>query len=189
MHPLTPRVWDLNGIKKKNKKKNEVEDNYNVCQGCYAVFEKTEECCPECGLIPESKQREQKKIENAVAVKDNRSLDDFLNMHQGPKPKEQWECKTLEELWQFKEQKGRKDYWVKHVFQAKVLKDLSNYVWHEQRGDKLNYCDVLNFNYKINAASLSETDVQAAIDKAWNSFYSWKQVQNKNNFKKSYKKY
>jgi superfamily II DNA or RNA helicase len=197
MHPLTPRVWDLNGIKKKNKKKNEVEENYNVCQGCYAVFEKTKECCPECGLIPESKQREQKKIENAVAVKDNRSLDDFLNMQQGPKPKEQWECKTLEELWQYKERKGHQDYWVKRIFESRVLKEVkdANKKLEPLMKEKLLIKEIMDFvkeinnKYKINATTLCETDFQAAIDKAWGSFYSWKQVQNKNNFKKSYKKY
>jgi superfamily II DNA or RNA helicase len=196
-HPLTPRVWDLDGIKKKNKKKNEVEDSYNVCQSCYAVFEKKEECCPECGLIPEGKEREQKTIENAVAVKDNRSLDDFLNMHQGPNPKEQWECKTLEELWQLKEQKGRQDYWVKHVFQAKVLKEVkdANKKLEPLMKEKLLIKEIMDFvkeinnKYKINATTLCETDFQAAIDKAWGSFYSWKKVENKNNFKKSYNKY
>jgi superfamily II DNA or RNA helicase len=218
-HPLTPRVWDLDGIKKKNKKKNEVEDSYNVCQSCYAVFEKTEECCPECGLIPEAKQREQKTIENAVAVKDERSLDDFLSMHKVAQPVRKqlysWECKTLEELWEFKESKGYKDFWVKHIFESKVLKETEdgnkniyqkwiepceNLGWSQIDGYQ-EYMDIerviaetdlletINNKYKINAVSLSQTDVQAAIDKAWGSFYGWKKVENKNNFKKSYNKY
>jgi hypothetical protein len=140
-------------------------------------------------LIPEGKYREQKTIENAVAVKDDRSLDDFLNMQPGAKQKEQWECKTLEELWQFKERKGYKDYWVKHIFESRIMKELSEYLYQQEKYKGLQYDLILNFNYKINTASLSETDVKAAIDSAWNSFYGWKKVQNKNNFKKSYKKY
>ena len=192
-HPLTLRIWDLNGIKKKKKKKNEVEeDKYYVCQGCYAVFEKTEDCCPECGLIPEGKYREQKKIENAVAVKDERSLDYFLNIKPQIKAKELWQCKTLEEHWQYKEMKGYKDYYVKYVFEAKVIKDSKLFI-EQEKNDEIclfeSFVDKLNFNYKINAASLSETDVKTAIDSAWNSFYGWKRIENKNNFKKSYKKY
>jgi hypothetical protein len=53
----------------------------------------------------------------------------------------------------------------------------------------MDFVKTINNKYKINATTLCETDFQSAIDKAWNSFYSWKQVQNKNNFKKSYKKY
>jgi hypothetical protein len=45
---------------------------------------------------------------------------------------------------------------------------------------------MLNFEFKINAASLSETDVKAAINIAWNTFYSWKKVNMKKSYKKSY---
>jgi hypothetical protein len=75
---------------------------------------------------------------------------------------------------------------VKHIFEAKVLKGLSNYVWHQKNIDLINYSKMLNFEFKINAASLSETDVKAAINIAWNTFYSWKKVNMKKSYKKSY---
>jgi hypothetical protein len=175
-------------MKKKRKKKKQEEENeeYYTCEGCYFVYEKSEECCPKCGLINEKKKRELKFVQG-IAVKDERSLDDFLNMHQGAKVKELKDCLTLEELWQFKERKGYKDYWVKHIFEAKVLKEWPKYVDCQKTvKDNYNYSKMLNFEFKINAASLSETDVKAAINIAWNTFYSWKKVNMKKSYKKSY---
>jgi superfamily II DNA or RNA helicase len=207
-HPLTQRDWSLEGMKKKRKKKKQEEENeeYYTCESCYFVYEKSEECCPKCGLINEKKKRELKFVQG-IAVKDERSLDDFLNIQQGAKVKEQKDCLTLEELWQFKERKRYQDFWVKHVFEAKVLKEveegnkkISNILKEILEQNK--YEEYTNFNEKTHinnlkydieskyklflGSSLSETDVKAAIDKAWNSFYGLKKLNMKKSYKKSY---
>ena len=82
--------------------------------------------------------------------------------------------------------KGYQDFWVKHIFEAKVLKELSEYLYQQEKYKGLQYDLILNFNYKINTKSLSETDVKAAINIAWNTFYSWKKVNMKKSYKKSY---
>jgi hypothetical protein len=186
-HPLTQRDWSLEGMKKKRKKKKQDEENeeYYTCESCYFVYEKSEECCPKCGLINEKKKRELKFVQG-IAVKDERSLDDFLNIQQGPKPKELKDCLTLEELWQYKEMKGYQDFWVKHIFEAKVLKDFKLFIDEQLRCKYINYTHILNERYKINAAYLFEIDVKAAINIAWNTFYSWKKVNMKKSYKKSY---
>jgi superfamily II DNA or RNA helicase len=190
-HPLTQRDWSLEGMKKKRKKKKQEEENeeYYTCEGCYFVYEKSEECCPKCGLINEKKKRELKTVQG-IAVKDERSLDDFLNMTSGAKVNEQKDCLTLEELWQFKERKGYKDYWVKYVFESRILKEVEDA--DKKFKEKLaldEYIDCLNAinkKYKIKAITLTETDVQAAIKIAWNSFCSLKNVNKNKSYKKSY---
>jgi superfamily II DNA or RNA helicase len=190
-HPLTQRDWSLEGMKKKRKKKKQEEENeeYYTCEGCYFVYEKSEECCPKCGLINEKKKRELKTV-HGIAVKDERSLDDFLNIQQGAKVKEQKDCLTLEELWQFKERKGYNYYWVKYVFESRILKEVEDA--DKKFKEKLaldEYIDCLNAinkKYKIKAITLTETDVQAAIKIAWNSFCSLKNVNKNKSYKKSY---
>jgi hypothetical protein len=166
-------------------------------------------------LINEKKKRELKTVQG-IAVKDERSLDDFLNIQQGAKVKEQKDCKTLEELWQYKERKGYQDFWVKHIFQSRVLKEVED--WnkkieyrkninkelvekHKEYYKNSNIEEHISFRlnvaadnlletitekYGITSASLSETDVKAAIDKAWNSFYGLKKLNMKKSYKKSY---
>jgi superfamily II DNA or RNA helicase len=190
-HPLTQRDWSLEGMKKKRKKKKQEEENeeYYTCEGCYFVYEKSEECCPKCGLINEKKKRELKTV-HGIAVKDERSLDDFLNIQQGAKVKEQKDCLTLEELWQFKERKGYNYYWVKYVFESRILKEVEDA--DKKFKEKLaldEYFDCLNAinkKYKIKAITLTETDVKAAIKIAWNSFCSLKNVNKNKSYKKSY---
>jgi hypothetical protein len=72
--------------------------------------------------------------------------------------------------------KGYKDFWVKHVFESRVLKAGEKCIEEQQRSDKINYVDVLNYNYQITSASLSESDLKAAVHVAWNTFYSLKKV-------------
>jgi hypothetical protein len=175
------------------------------------VYEKSEECCPKCGLINDKKKRELKTVQG-IAVKDERSLDDFLNMHQGAKVKEQKDCKTLEEHWQFKERKGYKDFWVKHIFEAKVLKEyydenqkiyekypvsfslfgddeenenkLEQYKLEEELIIKLN--KKYGLNVSIDRSETIQEQIINAIDKAWNSFYGLKKLNMKKSYKKSY---
>jgi hypothetical protein len=204
-------------MKKKRKKKKQEEENeeYYTCESCYFVYEKSEECCPKCGLINEKKKRELKTVQG-IAVKDERSLDDFLNMTSGAKVKEQKDCKTLEELWQYKEMKGYQDFWVKHIFQSRVLKEVED--WNKKieyrkninkelvekhkeyyKNSNIeehisfqfdvaadNFLEIITEKYGITPTSLSETDVKAAIDKAWNSFYGLKKLNMKKSYKKSY---
>jgi superfamily II DNA or RNA helicase len=212
-HPLTQRDWSLEGMKKKRKKKKQEEENeeYYTCESCYFVYEKSEECCPKCGLINEKKKRELKFVQG-IAVKDERSLDDFLNIQQGAKVKEQKDCKTLEEHWQFKERKGYKDYWVKHVFEAKVFKEyydenqkiyekypvsfslfgddeenenkLEQYKLEEELIIKLN--KKYGLNVSIDRSEPIQEQIRNTIDKAWNSFYGLKKLNMKKSYKKSY---
>jgi hypothetical protein len=67
--------------KKKGKKKKEDEekdDAYYFCESCFFVYEKTEECCPKCGLIHEDKKRTV-KFAKGIAVKDTTTLEELLN--------------------------------------------------------------------------------------------------------------
>ena len=202
-HPLMPRDWSLEGMKKKRKKKKqdeEKEDEYYFCESCYFVYEKTEECCPKCGLVNEKKKREL-KIVQGVAVKDTTTLEELLNRKE--QRKQLSDCKTFEDLWQYKIYKGYQDFWVKHYFEHKIVKEyrdeslkicekypLSLYGNPEE--DKLEEELIIKlnkkygFNVSIERHINKEEQIRACILVAWNTFYSLKKVNMKKNYKKSY---
>ena len=154
------------------------------------MYEKSEECCPKCGLVNEKKKREL-KIVKGIAVKDTTTLEDLLNRKE--QRKQQGMNKTLDELWEFKNLKGYKDFWVKHVFESRVLKAAEKEkhivaTWgniaHDDQVTLLSM--IITDKYGIKPASLSESDLKAAVHVAWNTFYSLKKLEMKKSYKKSY---
>ncbi len=194
-HPLKKRYWTLEGMKKKRKKKKEDEekdedDEYYFCESCYFLYEKTEECCPKCGLINEKKKRTV-KFSKGIAVKDTTTLEELLNGK--PQPKQQGMNSKLEQLWQQVKLQGHKDGRVWHLFKYYVLKDFENEKLNiaslnpkECKIDKIEHASVeyLNKKYGLDLQWLGDIEIQ--IEKAWNTFYSLKRLEMKKNYKKSY---
>lgn len=194
-HPLDPRDWSLEGIKKKRKKKKdeeEKEQSYYSCESCYFVYAKTEDCCPKCGLINENKKSTVKFVKG-IAVKDTTTLEELLNRK--PQPKQQGMKSKLEQLWERKDALGHKDGSVMHLFKYYVLKDFENEKLNleaidhtKHKIDKIEHQSVeyLNKKYGLNIEFLDKSHVEAQALKAWNTFYSLKKVNMKKNYKKSY---
>jgi len=184
----------LEGMKKKPKKKKEDEekdDEYYFCESCYFLYEKTEECCPKCGLINE-KKKSTVKFSKGIAIKDTTTLEELLNGK--PQPKQQGINSKLEELWQQEVQlQGHKYGRVWHLFKYYVLKDFENEKLNiaslnpkEYKIDKIEHASVeyLNKKYGLDLQWLGDIEIQ--IQKAWNTFYRLKKVNMKKNYKKSF---
>jgi len=149
-------------------------------------------------LVHEKKKRELKTVQG-IAVKDTTTLEELLNKKE--QRKQQGMNKTLDELWEFKNLKGYKDFWVKHVFESRVLKvaedgnkkieyrrniNIEEHIELQLSIAKDNLLEFITDKYGIKPASLSESDLKAAVHVAWNTFYSLKRLEMKKSYKKSY---
>ena len=76
---------------------------------------------------------------------------------------------------------------------SNILKEILEQNKYEEYTNFNEKTHINNLKYDIESkyklflgSSLSETDVKAAIDKAWNSFYGLKKLNMKKSYKKSY---
>jgi len=184
-HPLMPRDWSLEGIKKKRKKKKQEEekyDEYYFCESCYFVYEKSEECCPKCGLVNEKKKREL-KIVQGIAVKDTTTLEELLNRKE-QKVNNDICFKYFEELWIKKEIFGNKDWWVYYYHLGNIVKKANSMIEQLKRifkGDDFHnknlylvYKKLLNEEYGINTIHLTESHISDALLPLWKLFLKYK---------------
>jgi superfamily II DNA or RNA helicase len=147
-HPLIERDWKLEMTKKKQKnKEDEEEDPFTQCKSCYRVFEKKEDCCPYCGAEKEKVIKSVLK-KKGVAVKLNVSLDNLLKKGH------------LDKLWEKKEVKKYKDWWVYHTFCYDVI-----YYSKDKTIEKVNN------QFGINLISLEENDIKLHLMVIWRQFY------------------
>lgn len=157
-HPCEDREWSLEG-KKKGKKKD--KDNvkteslaYDVCTGCFAVFERAD-ACPHCGTVVIRPVREIEKVEGELVK---------VEFEKKQERKAVGMSKTLDQLWNIKVKKGYKDYWVKYKFESKVLKAFDD-------GKTLQEINKL---FKIAAIAHNEQAYKQAAEVAFRQFYRLK---------------
>jgi DNA repair protein RadD len=153
-HPLETREWSLEGMQRKKRDIEATETEYADCIECLRTYIKTEPKCPYCGAKPEIKIQQIQEVAG-IAVKDETTLEELLKRKEAKR--EQGSSRTLDQLWELKKKKGYKDFWVKHIFESRVFKFKGG-------------LSELNYTFGINAASLSESDLKAAVNSKWNQF-------------------
>jgi len=114
--PYDIQEWSLEGDKRSRKsKKQEVTVSVDMCESCFAVYEKAP-VCPQCGHINKPKESTLKQIDG--------DLEEItaLNFVKKEKRKEQGKAQTLEDLKEVARLRGYKPKWAEAVFKSRETK-------------------------------------------------------------------
>lgn len=120
--PDDPRVWTLEGSKKKKRGERDATPAANVkqCEGCYAVFSATLRCCPNCGKVVECTVR---KIEQKAGQLIQMTKE-YITEQQYKRRLEVGQCRTLEDLVNIGKQRNYHPDWAMRIWDARQTKRL-----------------------------------------------------------------
>lgn len=109
--PDDEREWKLETTRKKGKKKDEPNIQIKQCSTCYAVHRPAPQC-PQCGTVYEIKGREVDHVDGELQE---------LNLDAIRKQKKQevGRARTLNDLLEVARQRGYKEAWAHHIFNAR----------------------------------------------------------------------
>jgi superfamily II DNA or RNA helicase len=117
--PNMDRDWTLSGVETKKQKAKVGEPTTRTCEDCYGTYWSSERVCPLCGHENEITERELEEIKEArlEEIREEKQLRLTEKVKQYKKPSD---CLNMEELTEYRKQRGYKPGWQYHV--AKELK-------------------------------------------------------------------
>lgn len=117
--PNMDRDWTLSGTETKRQKAKIGEPTTRTCDECFAIYWSAERICPLCGHENEITERELEEIKEArlEEIREEKQLRLTAKVKKYSKPSD---CLNMEELTEYRKQRGYKPGWQYHV--AKELK-------------------------------------------------------------------
>lgn len=117
--PNMDRDWTLSGVETKKQKAKVGEPTTRTCENCYGTYWSSERVCPLCGHENEITERELEEIKEArlEEIREEKQLRLTEKVKKYRKPSD---CLNMEELTEYRKQRGYKPGWQYHV--AKQLK-------------------------------------------------------------------
>ena len=117
--PNMDRDWTLSGVETKKQKAKVGEPTTRTCEDCYGTYWCSERVCPLCGHENEITERELEEIKEArlEEIREEKQLRLTEKVKKYRKPSD---CLNMEELTEYRKQRGYKPGWQYHV--AKELK-------------------------------------------------------------------
>ena len=117
--PNIDRDWTLSGIETKKQKAKIGEPTTRTCDLCFATYWSAERMCPLCGHQNEITERELEEIKEArlEEIREEKQAQLTQKVKKYSKPSD---CLNMEELTEYRKQRGYKPGWQYHV--AKELK-------------------------------------------------------------------
>lgn len=117
--PNMDRDWTLSGVETKKQKAKIGEPTTRTCDLCFATYWSAERMCPLCGHENEITERELEEIKEArleeIREEKQAKLTEKVRKYRKPS-----DCLNMEELTEYRKQRGYKPGWQYHV--AKELK-------------------------------------------------------------------
>ena len=117
--PNMDRDWTLSGVETKKQKAKVGEPTTRTCDMCFATYWSAERMCPLCGHQNEITERELEEIKEArleeIREEKQAKLTEKVKKYRKPS-----DCLNMEELTEYRKQRGYKPGWQYHV--AKELK-------------------------------------------------------------------
>lgn len=117
--PNMDRDWTLSGVETKKQKAKIGEPTTRTCDMCFATYWSAERICPLCGHQNEITERELEEIKEArlEEIREEKQLRLTEKVKKYKKPSD---CLNMEELTEYRKQRGYKPGWQYYV--AKQLK-------------------------------------------------------------------